>query len=193
MLHPTRYCRLLCAFTTRPSLKTSFYEYQNDYRINTYWFGTLESCGWRRTRWGNSVVCCNDPVFKHRRWHSHSTQLMPAEIDPGIQSPNLPPQPTILRPEISPTTPQTEFETPTTAQEKCRDPNGVEGICKSITECSAVLSNAIKNSRNSVYKQYIQQSNGICQNIGHFICCPLHNDESADRRETVQSTKTPTP
>lgn len=61
----------------------------------------------------------------------------------------------------------------------CRDPNDVEGICKSIKQCPIVLRDFVRlvRRRDESYIQYIRQSNAICQKPNHpIICCPLENE-----------------
>lgn len=58
----------------------------------------------------------------------------------------------------------------------CRDPNGVDGVCKHIKQCPTVLKDFVRlvNRRDESYIRYIRQSNDICNNANHpIICCPL--------------------
>lgn len=60
----------------------------------------------------------------------------------------------------------------------CRDPNGVEGVCKNIKQCPTVLKDFVRlaQRRDESYIRYIRQSNAICQKLNHpIICCPLEN------------------
>lgn len=57
----------------------------------------------------------------------------------------------------------------------CRDPNGVEGVCKNIKQCPAVLRDFVQlvERRDAAYLRYIRQSNAICHGMNNpTICCP---------------------
>lgn len=50
----------------------------------------------------------------------------------------------------------------------------VEGVCKSLKECPAILSVFLmKENKDPVYVEYIKRSNENCRKIEPFICCPL--------------------
>lgn len=66
----------------------------------------------------------------------------------------------------------------------CYDPNGAEGVCKSIKQCPAVLTDTITllESQDTALIQYIQRSNTICGGRKPFVCCPF-------RYKSVKQTK----
>lgn len=85
-----------------------------------------------------------------------------------------PTQATTRRTTITPKTTQRPIAT-TTAQSisgPCRDPNGLNGICMNIKECSSILDELRRKQKDPTFIQYVQQSNSKCGSIQPFICCP---------------------
>lgn len=57
-------------------------------------------------------------------------------------------------------------------ERRCADPDRLEGVCKSIKQCPAVLNEFLARSNESDYIGFLRQSNVNCDNIKPFICCP---------------------
>lgn len=60
----------------------------------------------------------------------------------------------------------------------CYDPNGVEGVCRNIKQCPAILNDFMRlvPMNNEPFLHYIRQSNAICHRLNQpIICCPLGN------------------
>lgn len=185
-----------------PSLVNFYGQYQNDPRIINYLFVAQRNCGTRSVR-RNPIVCCNDPIINRPQPLPQPFTEEPKEI-PSPPTPAPTPAPTLPTTQqttlrtTSPTTPSFTFPsipqttprpTPFTQNpitessrildEPCRDPNGVEGVCKNIKECPSVLSEFVAKNKDPVYVQYIKQSNVRCRNMAPFICCPSQT-KSAD-------------
>lgn len=63
----------------------------------------------------------------------------------------------------------------TDAATKCRDPNGLEGVCRNIKQCPIILKNFVRlvSERDESYIYYIRKSNAICTTTNEpIICCP---------------------
>lgn len=133
----------------------------------------------------NPLVCCNDPIINR-------PQPSPFNPEPQPQpqpQPFEPEEPEEIPPEVittttrrtTPTTPRTTtkpFIPDSSSQltdESCRDPNGLEGVCKNIKECPAILNEFLTKNKDPAYVQYIQKSNAKCRNIQPNICCPHEN------------------
>lgn len=64
----------------------------------------------------------------------------------------------------------------------CRDPNGIEGVCRSIKQCPIILKNFVRlvSERDESYIHYIRQSNAICTTtLEPIICCPTKRRSNA--------------
>lgn len=77
-----------------------------------------------------------------------------------------------------------------TAATYCRDPNGVEGVCRNIKQCPIMLKNFVRlvNQRDESYIRYIRQSNAICTTTNEpIICCPTKRrfDTRSFNRPTI--------
>lgn len=63
------------------------------------------------------------------------------------------------------------------ATKYCRDPNGVEGVCRNVKQCPIILKDFVRlvNQRDESYIRYIRQSNAICTTTVNnpIICCPV--------------------
>lgn len=62
------------------------------------------------------------------------------------------------------------------AAKHCRDPNGVEGVCRYVKQCPIILKDFVRlvQQRDESYIRYIRQSNAICSTIDNpIICCPM--------------------
>lgn len=66
------------------------------------------------------------------------------------------------------------------SDETCTDPNGLSGVCKSIKECSFVLSELGAKENDTSYVQYLQKSNTICNFQIPNICCPHEDQQSLE-------------
>lgn len=165
---------------------------QGNRQVINYLLAAQRNCGTRSVR-QNPLVCCNDPVINRPQPPTFNPEPQP---QPKPQ-PFEPEQPEEIPPEVTTqrtttTTQRTTRKTPQTTQrttvqpfipdsssqlidEKCQDPNGLEGVCKNIKECPAILNEFISKNKDPAYVQYIQKSNGKCRNIQPNICCPDEN------------------
>ncbi|XP_055303524.1 venom protease-like [Sitodiplosis mosellana] len=68
----------------------------------------------------------------------------------------------------------------------CQDPNQFEGACKHIKECSTVLNELVGKSYDNSYRQYIRQSNAICDHIKPLVCCPSDGRRNQLTESSIQ-------
>lgn len=183
-----------------PSLVNFFGQFKNDPRIINYLLISQRNCGTRSLR-GNPLVCCNDPVInrpQERPFENEFTEesSIPSEVTTPtvpttrqttsrITFPTIPqttsrityttvPQTTTARTTpTTTTTTRTEDSRVELANDSCYDPNGVQGVCKNIKECPAILSEFIAKSKDTAYIRYIKQSNKKCHDMPPYICCPF--------------------
>lgn len=192
-----------------PSLVNFYGQNQNNPQAIQYLLISQRNCGTRSIR-RNPLVCCSDPYINHPQ---PFPRPQPQPVDPEPVDPDpveeIPPEVTTSTTER--TTPRTTQTTPPTTtttttrqttqspipdstsrltEESCRDPNGLEGVCKSIRECPTILSEFVARNKDSAYVQYIQRSNVNCRKIQPFICCPFENQpkKPSDREEASEQT-----
>lgn len=157
------------------------------------------NCG-TRTIQQNPLVCCLDPVYYRPPVYPPQPTQPTQTTQPIYRPVTQPTKQTIYRPD-PPTTPQptprptpkTTFQptvepppeipptntntntdsNPTLNKKSCQDPNGIDGVCKSLKECPAILSEFLVKNKDTAYIEYIKRSNVKCRKIQPFICCPL--------------------
>lgn len=68
----------------------------------------------------------------------------------------------------------------------CRDPIGLEGVCRNIKQCPIVLRDFVQlvSKGDESYIQYLRQSNEICQRPNTpIICCPVKQTRTTKRQQ----------
>lgn len=145
---------------------------QNPQVIN-YLIGAQRNCGTRSIR-RNPLVCCDRPVS------SNIPQPQPTEV-PITQAP--PTEPWRTTPPTTTTTQATTTEKIARYQEeRCFDPKGNDGFCRSIRECPHILQQFVARQNDPSYIGYIRQSNAACNYVQPNVCC--------SKEETVTETTT---
>lgn len=144
------------------TLLNLYQRYPNDrYVINTL-VQSQRNCGSRSVN-RNPILCCQDNVV-----------FVPDDGEEPEQPP--PPTPTLPPPPPptttpAPTEPTTTFtlSPPVQRANECSDPNGSSGTCIDLRSCQSVLSQLLKSPSDTVYRTYVQKSNGACGNNGQNV------------------------
>jgi len=129
--------------------------YGNNPRSNqviNFLVGSQRNCGNRAVA-RNPIVCCSQPVSNTPAPFTTTTQTTTTSTEHVTQAP--------------------------AAQQRegaCIGPDLRPGVCISIRDCASVSQTFIERQNDPVYLEYIQNSNGICNYVRPFVCCPDEDD-----------------
>lgn len=197
---PNNYYGICVVLSQCPSLVNYYGLSPNHPTVINFLVMSQRNCGTRSIQ-RNPLVCCLDPVYYRPQptyQPTDQTTEQPVYQSTTEQITQTVPQTTSQPVQTTQSTPETKIQ-PTTAkptlnEKSCQDPNGVNGVCKSLKECPSILKEFLARNTDNAYIQYIKQSNVNCRKIQPFICCPQDETTSiAPPVETIEATtKAPT-
>lgn len=109
---------------------------------------------------------------------------------PEVSPEDVPEQPITQKPTTTTTQPPPPTSSSRVNEGNCRDPSGVQGVCKSIRECQTILNEFIARQKDNFYIQYIKQSNARCNNVQPYVCCPFKIDTTTST-ESIDEVERP--
>ncbi|KAG4065841.1 hypothetical protein HA402_012519 [Bradysia odoriphaga] len=126
---------------------------RNNQVIN-FLIGSQRNCGNRAIQ-RNPIVCCSQPVYDTQAPLTTTTSTTTTTTTTTTQAPNLSRQ----------------------TGASCIGPDLRPGVCISIRDCPSISTAFIERQSDPVYLEYIQNSNGICNYVRPFVCCPNDDDD----------------
>lgn len=175
---PNNYDGTCASLQDCPSLMKYYGQSPDHPTVIKFLITSQKICGTRSIN-KEPLVCCTDPV-DHESQPSlireptqkpqTISQSQPQSFNEQYEQPEEAPPEVITQGSFPNQEPST-YPTDST----CSDPNGVIGFCKSIKACPIILNEFLARSQDSVYIDYLKQSNVNCRNIKPLICCPFEN------------------
>lgn len=162
-----------CVFLQQCPYLVQIYGYApRDQQVINYLVGSQRNCGNRSVN-RNPIVCCFEPVYSTDQPATTTTTTTTTTTSaPVTQAPS---------------------DHARQAEMECFGPDGRDGVCRNIRECPTVLSEFLARGTDPEYVQYIRNSNGICNYIQPFICCPFDSNAPVTQGPTAPATPEPSP
>lgn len=180
-----------------PSLVNYYGQSPNHPTVINFLLIAQRNCGTRSIQ-QNPLVCCIDPVYYRPQPQPQPQPIYRPVLQTTTSQPIYRPVPETTAQPVQPVEqpppeiPSTNTNsTPILNEKLCQDPNGINGVCKSLKECPAILSEFLAKNKDTAYVEYIKRSNENCRKIQPFICCPLDDGRSIKPTESTESPQKP--